>query len=855
MTNCIHVVKGVGDVSQQDFELLVTKPSCDVCRLSGEKTNIWLCLYPDCYMRGCTNIREGETEDHSTQHNLEYPGHCLQLNMSSWRAWCYKCQAEVFLTKNKPVVRGAFGKKRSSSGTASSNIDKYLGEFSSTSSAGLVGLSNLGNTCFMNAALQCLSNIPVLRNHLIHCPDLIPRDIKPNLSFAFRNLMVKMWDPSSPNYVEPLSVLTAMKTVFPAFRGFQQHDSQEFLRCFLDQLHKELSEPIQQEDEELDETKTESSSDNIESLSEVESNGSGTGPEDHGDDYETASDNSERIRGAGSKKRKHDDDKDEDSGLGSYAGGAISSHRMSESETTSSRVPGSPSSLSDQEYLDATSDPGSGSQSPIVSINPDQLEIRNHKPRIYRSIVTEVFDGKLVSSLKCLSCDRVSKTMETFQDLSLPIPSQDALSNISERASGMSGEGSDGWISWMWRWFSSWFYGPDVTLQDCLAFFFSEDELKGDNMYSCERCKKLRNGLKYSKVTQLPETLCIHLKRFRHDFAFSSKISTRVTFPLTGLDLGPWLHKDCVSSQVLYDLVGVICHHGTAGGGHYTSYAYNSLNGNWYHYDDSIVSEVDPATVSNAEAYVLFYKKNGDELDDIRNEVKLAMKETSQSLVNNYISLPWWVKFNDMAEPGQIDNSSVLCQHGAILPRRIHSAQRLSILVTPAAWKLLHERFGNSASALTNFKPCQTCVRSLRMEERQKQFERNEFQLLHDQELSGEEGDSFLLVRSWYTAWEEWVMDKAREPPGPINNRNLYTQRGNSYQLRPNVDRLKINEDIWTFFLSLYSGGPEVVQRPGGGIKVSTPRLVRIQSIAARLQARCRETVRLSESSFQNGIE
>lgn len=38
--------------------------------------------------------------------------------------------------------------------------------------------------------------------------------------------MVKMWDPSSPNYVEPMSVLTAMKTVFPAFRGFQQHDSQ-----------------------------------------------------------------------------------------------------------------------------------------------------------------------------------------------------------------------------------------------------------------------------------------------------------------------------------------------------------------------------------------------------------------------------------------------------------------------------------------------------------------------------------------------------------------------------------------------------------------------------------------------------
>ena len=32
--------------------------------------------------------------------------------------------------------------------------------------------------------------------------------------------------------------------------------------------------------------------------------------------------------------------------------------------------------------------------------------------------------------------------------------------------------------------------GPTVTLQDCLAAFFSADDLKGDNMYSCEKCKK-----------------------------------------------------------------------------------------------------------------------------------------------------------------------------------------------------------------------------------------------------------------------------------------------------------------------------------------------------------------------------
>ncbi len=109
-------------------------------------------------------------------------------------------------------------------------------------------------------------------------------------------------------------------------------------------------------------------------------------------------------------------------------------------------------------------------------------------------------------------------------------------------------------------------------------------------------------------MTVLPDTLCIHLKRFRHDFAFSSKVSTRVTFPLVDLDMSPWLHRDSASAVSLYDLTGVICHHGSAGGGHYTAYALNQFDQEWYEFDDSVVSRVEPAAVANAEAYVLFYR-------------------------------------------------------------------------------------------------------------------------------------------------------------------------------------------------------------------------------------------------------
>lgn len=142
----------------------------------------------------------------------------------------------------------------------------------------------------------------------------------------------------------------------------------------------------------------------------------------------------------------------------------------------------------------------------------------NNKPP-HRSIISDVFDGKLLSSVQCLTCDRVSTREETFQDLSLPIPGKDHL-NVLHQSQGilapsLSHSGTispdpvghtpsalflmpinnvwfvrqsyqaaqDGWFWWFWNWFRSFFWGPAVTLHDCMSAFFSADELKGDNMY------------------------------------------------------------------------------------------------------------------------------------------------------------------------------------------------------------------------------------------------------------------------------------------------------------------------------------------------------------------------------------
>lgn len=59
------------------------------------------------------------------------------------------------------------------------------------------------------------------------------------------------------------------------------------------------------------------------------------------------------------------------------------------------------------------------------------------RPPTHRSIISDVFDGKLLSSVQCLTCDRISTREETFQDLSLPIPGKDHMSVI-HNSSGTS---------------------------------------------------------------------------------------------------------------------------------------------------------------------------------------------------------------------------------------------------------------------------------------------------------------------------------------------------------------------------------------------------------------------------------
>lgn len=912
----------IGEITKEEL-LQKSKGTCQSCGVGGP--NLWACLQCDCPYVGC-----GESySDHSTIH-AQAKKHHLTVNLTTFRIWCYVCEREVFLEQRPTVPVPAShqckfpeqGSLHQSGGhplkavpIAVADEDESESEEDELKPRGLTGMKNIGNSCYMNAALQALSNCPPLTQFFLDCSGLVRTDKKPALCKSYQKLISELWHKKRPSYVVPTTLSHGIKLVNPMFRGYAQQDTQEFLRCLMDQLHEELKEPLTEcgsaminagpEAGDTGATVTRDAGDRSPCEDDFLSCDSGSSSGEGGDGRGTSSEaelliqdecvglrvtgaalssnnttaantgtigcpggssisEKERLkekRVSGSLLRGASQDMDEDADVDTAArqedeaaprepeemSPPTSTQTQAQNNSTtepdneasmnnSTSRPCSPAPIVQELHPKLSSSPPRSSPirsaGPAYSFKKAQVIIgpRKKKQSRFRSVISDIFDGSILSLVQCLTCDRVSTTVETFQDLSLPIPGKEDLaklhSSIHQNAAAKTGVCTDAYATQGWLAFivdsirrfvvsciPSWFWGPMVTLEDCLAAFFAADELKGDNMYSCERCKKLRNGIKYCKVLRLPEILCIHLKRFRHEVMYSFKINSHVSFPLEGLDLRPFLAKESPSQITTYDLLSIICHHGTAGSGHYIAYCQNVINGQWYEFDDQYVTEVHETVVQNAEAYVLFYRKSSEESVRERQKVVALANLKEPSLLQFYISREWLNKFNTFAEPGPISNHTFLCQHGGIPPTKYHYIDDLVVILPQNVWEYLYNSFGGGP-AVNHLYMCAICQVEIEALAKRRKMEIDTFIKLN-KEFQAEEAPTVILCISmqWFREWESFVKGKDNEPPGPIENSKIGIMKGGQITLKQGADYGQISEETWQYLLSIYSGGPEIAVR------------------------------------------
>jgi len=110
-------------------------------------------------------------------------------------------------------------------------------------SRGVKGLKNLGNTCYMNSILQCLSHTVVNTRYFISKDFLNKIDessSKKEIVINFYNILVNIWKDSERKTLDISSFKSSVNRILPQFKGCVQHDAGEFLIELLECLHEEI---------------------------------------------------------------------------------------------------------------------------------------------------------------------------------------------------------------------------------------------------------------------------------------------------------------------------------------------------------------------------------------------------------------------------------------------------------------------------------------------------------------------------------------------------------------------------------------------------------------------------------------
>ena len=415
-------------------------------------------------------------------------------------------------------------------------------------SRGLSGLGNLGNTCYMNATLQCLfatdmfnyylkshkfkkdlkrriidiefeSNKKILKinphitedklkEYILTKKTYLKDKFKTSLTYSLYQVFNLMWSVNC--VVKPKKLKDVIAHFCPKFSGYSQHDSEELLYGLFDRINEEL--------------KTDIKINRFMVSNEV------------ADYYDKKKKFLKLI------KEIYEDAEDKETMINKFN-----------------------EFVADNYNLD-------------IVIRSKEFWKSYFKSN--HSIISEIFSGLYCSKVKCDNCNNCNINFEPFNILELPLTDKSGkiFDSIDECLENFAlGETVD---------YNCESCKKNGTATKQLTIFDVPPRL----IIQLKRFSSSPTGIRIFRMS-------------------GGKIDNLIKFPLENLDLTK-ISNDIKPIKNKYNLYATVNHTGSLGGGHYIAHCKGLLDQKWYYFNDDTVGYVNkPSDVIESSSYILFYEQ------------------------------------------------------------------------------------------------------------------------------------------------------------------------------------------------------------------------------------------------------
>ena len=205
-----------------------------------------------------------------------------------------------------------------------------------------------------------------------------------------------------------------------------------------------------------------------------------------------------------------------------------------------------------------------------------------------KSIISDLFYGVNYNTIQCGFCNAQSYNYQTYFFLVFPLEEVRIFKNQN---------------NYNFNYLNN---NNEVNIYDCFFYDQKITYMNGSDAMYCNYCKQTCNSSMRTILATGPEILIIILNR-----GLGNQFKVKLNF-FEELNLETFIEMKQTGCN--YRLIGVITHLGESGmGGHFISYCKDPIStGNWYRYNDSIVTPVEnfkSEVIDFAMPYLLFYQK------------------------------------------------------------------------------------------------------------------------------------------------------------------------------------------------------------------------------------------------------